>query len=905
MIAIFSLLSITSNAAVLSVTTAVVKPTCFGSCDGIINTTVKGGTPPYTYAWSNGQTTASLTGLCIGAYTVTVTDDKGAQVIKTANVSQPSQVRATLTATPLNCNGACDGSISTVPGGGTPPYTYLWSNGATSANISSLCAGVYSLTITDSKGCVGYCNKSVTQPTLLRGNSSSVNATCFGACNGSAASAPSGGVPPYDYSWSTGATTSSINGLCAGFYTITVTDFRKCTRTSTVEIKEAAALVLTPSSTNISCFGACNGTADVFVSGGTGVVTYLWSNGATTANLSNLCAGSFTVTVTDENNCQAQTSINIIEPKALSTLISKVDVTCFNASNGSALVVASEGTAPYTYLWSNGATTDAINNIAAGSYTVTVTDFNGCSKVESVTIIEPKALHVVVSGFIHASCLGSCNGSANVVANEGTAPYTYLWSNGATSDAIDNLCAGTYTVTVTDKNGCVANTSVTISQPSVLVASSCKSNVSCKGGCNGSALASANGGTSPYSYLWSNNAISASINALCAGWYSVTITDANGCTSSSSVEVKQPANDLSAVVIVVSNSTGANIANGSLSVTASGGTSPYSYLWSNGQTSNIATNLLAGTYTVTVTDANGCTTIAQGTITAPTLCGGFRTQTQGGWGQCQQNGNNPGSYLAQHFASSFPNGVTVGCGNKTILLTTYTAVCNFLPSGTTPRALTTSYINPAQTYRNVFAGQVVTLAINLGFDQTIPSFSSSQTLLGAQVIQSGPYIGWTVNQLFAAANAALGGCSTTYSISTLNTAVDNVNNNYDNGYSNNGFLACPGQGGCGGGGNGGCGGGGNGGCGGGGHRIANAGSDLENFGMIAYPNPFATTFYVQLHAETPVEIFVMDISGKVVAHFNNVTNGIEVGSDLPSGVYFLKATDESGASRTIKMVKGN
>ncbi|MFN8397419.1 MAG: hypothetical protein U0176_22540 [Bacteroidia bacterium] len=216
---------------------------------------------------------------------------------------------------------------------------------------------------------------------------------------------------------------------------------------------------------------------------------------------------------------------------------------------------------------------------------------------------------------------------------------------------------------------------------------------------------------------------------------------------------------------------------------------PFGYVWSTSpqQTGATATGLSPGTFTVTVTDARGCTATKSITITLQG-CVGFRTQTQGGWGASPQ-GNNPASYLYAHWSAAFPSGLTVGC-TKTLRLTTAVAVTNFLPSGGTPAALTANLVNPT-TYSNTLAGQVVALKLSIGFDDADPNFSSSSTPLRNLIINSGTFAGWTVAQLLAEAERKLGGCTSQYSASALSGAVDLVNQNYDNGNVNNGYLSCP------------------------------------------------------------------------------------------------------------------
>ncbi|MEZ4720628.1 MAG: T9SS type A sorting domain-containing protein [Flavobacteriales bacterium] len=284
------------------------------------------------------------------------------------------------------------------------------------------------------------------------------------------------------------------------------------------------------------------------------------------------------------------------------------NVSCNGGSNGGATASATGGTTTYSYLWSNAATTASITGVAAGTYTVTVTDANGCTSTASATVTQPTVLTASTSVNNNVSCNGGADGSATASGSGGTTTYSYLWSNSATTATATGLSAGTYTVTVTDANGCTATATATITEPAVLTASaSVNNNVSCNGGANGSATAAGSGGTTTYSYLWSNSATTATATGLNAGTYTVTVTDANGCTATASTTITEPTTPLSASVVVDSNTTCASSATGVATATPAGGTPTYSYNWSNSSTTNVANNLGTGTYTVTVTDANGCT----------------------------------------------------------------------------------------------------------------------------------------------------------------------------------------------------------------------------------------------------------------------------------------------------------
>jgi large repetitive protein len=615
--------TITEPTLLTATISASTNVSCFGGNDGSATFTAAGGVAPYTYNWSNGTTTATNNNLIAGTYTVTVTDDHSCTATTTVTITEPTLLTATISAsTNVSCFGGNNGSATVTAAGGVAPYTYNWSNGTTTATNNNLIAGTYTVTVTDDHGCTATTSVTITEPTLLTATiSASTNVSCFGGNDGSATVTAAGGMAPYTYNWSNGTTTASNNNLIAGTYTVTVTDDHSCTATTTVTITEPTLLTATISaSTNVSCFGGNNGSATVTAAGGVAPYTYNWSNGTATASNNNLIAGTYTVTVTDDHGCTATASVSITEPTLLTATISaSANVLCFSGNDGSATVTAAGGVAPYTYNWSNGTTTASNNNLIAGTYTVTVTDDHGCTATASVTITEPTLLTANISASANVLCFSGNDGSATVTAAGGVAPYTYNWSNGTATASNNNLIAGTYTVTVTDDHGCTATTSVTITEPTLLTATiSASTNVSCFGGNNGSATVTAAGGVAPYTYNWSNGTTTATNNNLISGTYTVTVTDDHGCTATASVSITEP------TLLTATISASANVLcfsgnDGSATVTAAGGVAPYTYNWSNGTATASNNNLIAGTYTVTVTDDHGCTATASVTITEPTL----------------------------------------------------------------------------------------------------------------------------------------------------------------------------------------------------------------------------------------------------------------------------------------------
>ncbi|MBI3510101.1 MAG: gliding motility-associated C-terminal domain-containing protein [Bacteroidetes bacterium] len=606
----------------ITLTTSTTPASC-SACNGSATVSV---TPagPYTYLWSpSGQTTSTATNLCAGTYTVTVTAACGTG---TAVVTVPTSgggITVTNTGqTNVSCNGQCNGSATVTPSGGTLPYTYAWMpSGGTNPTAPNLCAGNYTCTVTDAAGCTGTQSFAITQPPLLTATSSFVGATC-GNSNGSATVTPAGGTPGYGYSWSPIAgSTPTLPNIPQGTYTCVITDALGCTTTVTVTVPNASGPAATLASfTNVSCFNACDGTANVTVAGGAPPITYNWlPSGGNSANATGLCPGTYTCTTTDANSCTSTATVTITQPTALAVTAAQANVTCFGACNGSATVTVTGGTAPYTYNWlPSGGTGPSAPALCAGTYTCTATDANGCVITQQVTITEPPILTLTSAGF-NVSCFGVCDGQVVVIPAGGTSPYSFSWNTGCTAASCSNVCAGTYNVTVTDLNGCTATSTATVTEPPAIIITTSEIDAHC-GQSDGSATATFSGGTGGLTPVWYNpqQATGSTYSNIPPGNYFVVVTDANGCDDTAQATV----NNIPGVIASlgqVSNVSCFGGNNGSITVLDNGVNTPYSYSWScSPSTTNTAPNLSAGNCTVTLTDATGCTSSVTATVTQPT-----------------------------------------------------------------------------------------------------------------------------------------------------------------------------------------------------------------------------------------------------------------------------------------------
>jgi|GEM_PF-895015 len=579
--------------------------------------------------WHGNTSTLNTNGSC-HTPTYGQVEDFAIMFVDT-NVTTPLSVTID-TNSNVSCNGLSDGELEATPTGGTSPYTYLWSNGATGATASSLAAGTYTVTVTDNSGSTATASATITQPTTLSVSASGTNPSSSGAADGTTLASASGGTTAYAYTWNTGASGASETGLTAGTYCVTVTDANACTDSTCVTITDPVACSLSASASvtsNVSCNGLSDGQASASFSGAQGFVTYSWSNGTFISSISGLAVGTYTVTITDTASCTDTASVTITQPSVLSASASGTNVTTNGGSDGTATASASGGTTAYTFAWNNGGTTATITGLAAGNYCVTVTDANACTDTACVTITEPAvscSLSVSASTISNVSCNGLSDGQASASASNGLGAVTYAWSNGATSASIAGLAAGTYTVTATDSAGCTSTSSVSITQPSAVSASATGTNVTTVGGSDGTASASASGGTAPYSYVWTTADTNSSLTGLVAGSYCVTVTDASGCTDSACVTLTEPSTacSLSVSVNITSAITCPGDTTGQLSASVSSSTGTITYSWSNGGTGSSISSLASGTYSVIVSDTTSCADTAYATLsaadtTAPTV----------------------------------------------------------------------------------------------------------------------------------------------------------------------------------------------------------------------------------------------------------------------------------------------
>jgi gliding motility-associated-like protein len=606
----------------LAISSSITNVNCFGGNNGLVDISVSGGTLPYTFAWSNGATSEDLVNAPAGNYSVTVTDFRGCQLVRNFTVAQPAQpLGATMLINDVNCFGGANGSIDLSVFGGTPPYTFAWNNGAITEDISTLTAGLYSVSITDSRGCTANLSGAVNQPSQLSATTSSSPVSCFGGSNGLANVLASGGTPPYNYAWQSSFFVYSVNNATlsdvpSDNYTVQITDSKGCQISAGTTVGTPPMLVTTISGTDVSCHGGTNGSITLNVNGGTPGYSFAWTNqnGAMaqiTQNLNNIPAGTYQVVVTDNNGCTSTQSIEIRQPEfPLTYTHSITEVDCYNTNTGAIQLAIQGGTPGYFINWSNGGGSTLNANLFSGSYSVSILDFNGCSTSGIFFVPQPADTLMATHVITPVNCFGESNGVIDMNPSGGTAPYTYSWNNSSyqlsvIAQDLVGFPADTYYFEMIDAKNCVFRDTMVITQPPLLTGSISETHVLCKGNATGALDLTVQGGVQPYAYAWSNGQTTQDLANLIAGAYSVVITDLNNCTLGLSATITEPLDSLDFTFSTVDvKCHGGN--DGVIYLVPEGGTTPYFIDWSNGAETFTNATLTAGMYSFVLTDNNGC-----------------------------------------------------------------------------------------------------------------------------------------------------------------------------------------------------------------------------------------------------------------------------------------------------------
>ncbi len=597
----------------LSVVPSFTQPVCATAPNGAIALQVFGGTPPYSYLWSNGRTTASITGIAAGTYQVTISDARLCSIVRSLTLSAPPPLSFSVDSLQHpRCHAQASGYIRVRGTGGTPPYQYEWSNGGTSPVLEQVPAGAYRVTIRDVNLCQVVPQFNLTQPPPLQLHTDWISQPeCVGNNNGAIRVSASGGTPPYRFTWSTGFIGQEIGQLAPGTYSVSLTDNNQCGPVvSTFTILPLSQLQLQIVRTGPLCIGRQDGSIQIEPTGFE-PFSYLWlDNGHTQPLRTGLGAGEYPVRITDGRGCRFDTLIALAAPQVFQIQTNVISPACHDGSDGLVdLTLLQAGQMPYAFAWSNGRQSEDLIGVAAGAYTVTVTDALGC-RFESAPVLvsNPPPLQMDIAGLGVIACHGDSSGFVEVIVSGGTPPYQV--------PALYGVPAGTYILQATDARSCPVNLTVTLSSPPPLQASiSVIQSGNCQTLITTRLQAVVSGGVAPYRYQWSNGDTTTQIVNAAPGDYSLTVSDANGCVRIvSSIKVRTQSAPLAIASFTAQSISCFGAQDGALMVRLGSGTGPYRYHFSNNQIvqtpadSVRITGLVAGAnYRVTVTDLHtGC-----------------------------------------------------------------------------------------------------------------------------------------------------------------------------------------------------------------------------------------------------------------------------------------------------------
>lgn len=605
--------------------------TCFETNDGAINVSVSGGTGAITIDWSNdgigdNDDAEDLTGLAAGTYNLTVTDAVNCIAAESVIVTQPDAFEISLVYDSILCNGN-NTNIFAIVTGGTTNYFYDWdADGYDDAqSLVQVGAGTYSAMVKDANNCLINSTVTINEPSVLNLVVDTViQPSSCGAGNASIEVTFSGGVGNYDFDWNHngagGGDLEDLVGLSPFTYTLVASDGNGCTETISVDIADPnAPSIVVNSIQHVACNGNSTGEVNVSIVGGTAPFSYDWDNDGTGDNddaedLLSLASGTYNLTVTDSINCAAFVQTTINEPTLLQVdTISTSNPTVCVFQNGSIATSATGGTLPYNFDWDHngtgGSDSQDLVSLPAGAYNLTVTDGNGCVQTLAVTLNDPNAPTITIDSITNVDCYANTSGEIYVSIAGGATPYTFDWNNDGTGDFddVEDLLAvtnGTYNLVVKDNANCSAAVIADITSPEMLTILIQSDDLLCAGDAT-DITTEVSGGTSPYAYDWDNDGYDdpQDLSDAIAGSYTIMVQDANDCMIDSTITITEP----SLLEVSLVSATDEVLGNdGAIDIDVTGGTPAYSFAWDNSETTEDLSSIAAGTYFVTVTDANGC-----------------------------------------------------------------------------------------------------------------------------------------------------------------------------------------------------------------------------------------------------------------------------------------------------------
>lgn len=594
--------------------TDLIPPSCAGFADGEICLDVSGAAG-LTYTWSDGQMTACASNLTAGDYSVTISNGD-CSMIEEYTLTAPDLLSLKIDHELPTCHDATDGALRLSVFGGTPNYTYAWDTGVMIEDLVGIGQGTYEVTITDANLCVLDTQIMLNAPALLSITLDTlVDVSCSGEADAWLRMQGQGGTQPYSYLWEDASVSAQRTALAVGTYHLTVTDFNNCTATRSVEISEPDVLSLSLLNTEQPiCRGDATGGIELAAMGGTAPYEFVWNDALVSTNAlrTNMEVGDYWVLVKDQNNCMSDTLFITLTPaSSLSISSAIVSPTCVGLTNGS-ITINAGGVAPLSYQWSNGATTQNLQNIGVGEYCVTVTDDRLCVQ-DTCFYVDAPQVFAISSSVSQPACFGEDNGIIDqTFLAQGTPPFHFVWNDA--SQHVDRffLAPGDYSFTATDDLGCAfTSDTFTIAYPEPLNLDVLdQGGINCYGDATGYIEVYPSGGNAPYAYNWVGTGVtSTGIYNQQAGDYSLIITDANNCTIDTVLSIDQVDSLMVDIDLQLGNVCEADAFDEIISI-ASGGSMPYAYEWTTGQTTVNLINPSPGDYAFTLTDANNCVAVS-------------------------------------------------------------------------------------------------------------------------------------------------------------------------------------------------------------------------------------------------------------------------------------------------------
>ncbi|MEM6318018.1 MAG: proprotein convertase P-domain-containing protein [Bacteroidota bacterium] len=588
---------------------------CFGDTNGTTEAIPSGGVGNYEIMeWSHSTaTTFEVEDLPSGKYWVRLRDGNNCEIVDTFKITEPTQLQAVASQNSVSCFDLVDGGATVKVTEGTPPYAYDWGDNQTSNSILDLPIGDYIVTVTDAKGCEAIRTVTVTQPDDLTINFTLDSLSCVDKSDASIEVNTVGGIGPYDYEWSNGQRSKLALNLAAEDYTLTVTDSKGCTKTTSINVPNVSAMALSVTTRWPTCADANNASATVSVMGGRAPYAFQWNDESeqTTSVATNLAAGSYKVEVTDDKGCTVSEQVTISAPQPLASTHQITPATCSNRSDGVALIEVTGGDGDYAYQWDNGATSQENRNLAAGSYSVTITDGSNCQLVETLAIEAPQKLSIDSIAVKAPNCNGEATGTLEAFVSGGVKPYNYNWDNTkGSSNPYQNVASGRHVLSMVDANGCITlpQTIELPATPQIELAVD-KKDAICYGTKGGQATVSVLGGQGPYSYQWNDEdqQTTATAQNLLAGKYEVLVTDRKDCSTVIETQIGQPNTAIDGNLELQAISC-AESSDGQISIHPSGGLPPYTFSRDGVNFDGIQkiVGLSEGNYRVYVKDGNNC-----------------------------------------------------------------------------------------------------------------------------------------------------------------------------------------------------------------------------------------------------------------------------------------------------------